>query len=105
MVNGQFNFKVLMEVVHQTFSITAYIVAIVIGATCFALVLRELGGDALVEETLTSLPFGPYGIVASILGIVFFLGFFLDWIEITLIILPLLASVISHLKIKYGCIV
>ena len=101
-VNGRFTFKVLKEVVHQTFRISAYIFAIVIGATCFALVLRELGGDALVEETLTSLPFGPYGIVAFILGIVFFLGFFLDWIEITLIILPLLAPVIPSLGIDLG---
>ena len=101
-VNKRFSFKVLKEVVHQTFGITAYIFAIVIGATCFALVLRELGGDALVEETLTSLPLGPYGIVAFILGIVFFLGFFLDWIEITLIILPLLAPVIPSLGIDLG---
>ncbi len=101
-INKRFSFKALKEVVHQTFSITAYVFAIVIGATCFALVLRELGGDALVEETLRSLPFGPYGIVAFILTIVFFLGFFLDWIEITLIILPLLAPVVPTLGIDLG---
>ncbi|EPJ43637.1 MAG: putative C4-dicarboxylate transporter family protein, DctM subunit [Osedax symbiont Rs1] len=95
--NGKFSFKVLKEVSIGTYGTTAYIFAIFIGATCFALVLRELGGDELIESFLTGLPFGPYGIIAFILVIIFLLGFFLDWIEITLIILPLLAPVISSL--------
>ncbi|EAR60794.1 TRAP transporter large permease [Neptuniibacter caesariensis] len=97
MYNKKFNFKVLHEVVGGTMNTTAYIFAIFIGATCFALVLRELGGDEMIEEFLTGLPFGPYGIIFFILGVIFLLGFFLDWIEITLIILPLLAPVISAL--------
>jgi len=95
--NKKLNFKVVKEVVGGTMNTTAYIFAIFIGATCFALVLRELGGDELIESFLTGLPFGPYGIVFFILGVIFLLGFFLDWIEITLIILPLLAPVISAL--------
>ncbi|MCV6590753.1 MAG: TRAP transporter large permease subunit [Marinobacterium sp.] len=95
--NKKLSFKVVKEVVGGTMNTTAYIFAIFIGATCFALVLRELGGDELIESFLTGLPFGPYGIVFFILGVIFLLGFFLDWIEITLIILPLLAPVISAL--------
>ncbi|MEH6652434.1 MAG: TRAP transporter large permease subunit [Motiliproteus sp.] len=95
--NRRFNFPVLKEVMQGTYNTTAYIFMIFIGATCFALVLRELGGDELIESFLTGLPFGPYGIVAFILFIIFLLGFFLDWIEITLIILPLLAPVITAL--------
>jgi tripartite ATP-independent transporter DctM subunit len=95
--NKKFSFKVLKEVVGGTMNTTAYIFAIFIGATCFALVLRELGGDEMIETFLTGLPFGPYGIIFFILGVIFLLGFFLDWIEITLIILPLLAPVISAL--------
>jgi TRAP-type mannitol/chloroaromatic compound transport system permease large subunit len=68
-----------------------------IGATAFALVLRSLGGDEFIERILTSLPFGPYGIMFFILFCVFLLGFFLDWIEITLIILPLVAPVVENL--------
>jgi len=97
MYNKKFSFKVLHEVVGGTMNTTAYIFAIFIGATCFALVLRELGGDEMIEEFLTGLPFGPYGIIFFILAVIFLLGFFLDWIEITLIILPLLAPVISAL--------
>ncbi|RVU30443.1 TRAP transporter large permease [Neptunomonas marina] len=107
MYNRRFNFKVLKEVMAGTMNTTAYIFAIFIGATCFALVLRELGGDELIESFLTGLPFGPYGIIFFILGIIFLLGFFLDWIEITLIILPLLAPVISALGLDingYGVV-
>ena len=98
--NKRLNFKVLKEVVHSTFNITGYIFGIFIGATCFALVLRGLGGDQLIENALTGLPFGPYGIVFVLLLGIFLLGFFLDWIEITLIILPLLAPVIGSLGIE-----
>lgn len=98
-MNKKFNWKVLKEVSHATFNTTGYIFGIFIGATCFALVLRSLGGDEFIESALTGLPLGPYGVMAVILGTVFALGFFLDWIEITLIILPLLAPVVSSLGI------
>jgi len=95
------------ECLHNTFNVSGYIFAIFIGATVFALVLRELGGDEFIESFLVSLPFGPYGIILFVLAIIFLLGFILDWIEITLIILPLVAPVISALDIAingYGVI-
>ena len=92
--NKKLNFSIFKEVSLDAYRTTAYIFMIFIGATMFALVLRELGGDELIERGLTSLPFGPYGVLISILFIVFLLGFLLDWIEITLIVLPLLAPVI-----------
>jgi tripartite ATP-independent transporter DctM subunit len=106
-MNRKLNFKVIKEVAYGTFNTTGYIFGIFIGATCFALVLRGLGGDELIERALTGLPLGPYGVMTVILGSVFLLGFFLDWIEITLIILPLLAPVVSSLGIEvngYGVI-
>ncbi|MGB0662868.1 MAG: TRAP transporter large permease [Pontibacterium sp.] len=105
--NKKLNLSILKEVIASTMNTTAYIFAIFIGATCFALVLRELGGDELIESFLTGLPFGDYGIIFIILAIIFILGFFLDWIEITLIILPLVAPVISALGIEvngYGVV-
>ncbi len=92
--NRKLNLKVFHGVLLDSSKTTAYIFTIFLGATCFALVLRELGGDELIERGLTSLPFGPYGVLICILFIVFLLGFLLDWIEITLIVLPLLAPVI-----------
>jgi len=106
-LNRRLNFTVLREVVTGTFNVTGYIFGIFIGATCFALVLRGLGGDQIIEAALTGLPFGSYGVIFVILGAVFLLGFFLDWIEITLIILPLLSPVVGDLNIAlpaYGVI-
>ncbi|MFB9887467.1 TRAP transporter large permease [Balneatrix alpica] len=105
--NKRLNFDVLKDVIKGSFNTTAYIFAIFIGATCFSLVMRELGGDELIESFLTGLPFGTYGIIAFILGVIFILGFFLDWIEITLIVLPLLAPVVKALGIDidgYGVV-
>ncbi len=96
-INKRLNFKVVVEVTKACFNTTAYIFAIFLGATCFALVLRSLGGDEFIERLLTGIPLGPYGIMVVILGAVFMLGFFLDWIEITLIVLPLIAPVVSAL--------
>ncbi len=95
--NKRLNFPVVVDVMKGCFNTTAYIFAIFLGATTFALVLRCLGGDEFIERIMTGIPFGPYGILTVILGCVFVLGFFLDWIEITLIILPLIAPVISTL--------
>ncbi len=95
--NRKLNWTVIVEVTKSCFNTTAYIFAIFLGATCFALVLRSLGGDELIERSLTGLPFGPHGVMLIILGAVFMLGFFLDWIEITLIVLPLIAPVVSSL--------
>lgn len=95
-----FSLKVLKDVLYGTFNTTAYIFGIFVGATAFALVLRGLGGDEVIEGALTSLPFGPTGIIFFILFMVFLLGFFLDWVEITLIVLPLLAPVVQSLGIE-----
>jgi tripartite ATP-independent transporter DctM subunit len=106
-VNRKFSWTVLKEVTIACYNTTAYIYGILIGATAFALVLRSLGGDEFIERILTSLPFGPYGIMFFILFCVFLLGFFLDWIEITLIILPLVAPVVDGLGLKidgYGVV-
>ena len=87
----------LINVLKSTFNTTAYIFAIFLGATVFSFVLRELGGDALIEDMIRSTGFGPEGTILMILFIVFLLGFVLDWIEITLIILPLMRPIVNGL--------
>jgi len=106
-INRKLDFTVLKEVVKGTFNVTGYIFGIFIGATCFALVLRGLGGDEFIKAALTAIPFGSYGVIFVVLAAVFLLGFFLDWIEITLIVLPLLTPVVADLTIAvpdYGVI-
>ncbi len=97
LVNGSLSKSILTDVVRETTRTTAFIFAILIGATAFSLVLRGLGGDELIERTLLGLPFGPTGVIITILLFTFLLGFFLDWIELTLIILPLVAPVVTSL--------
>ncbi len=89
----------LINVLKSTFNTTAYIFAIFLGATVFSYVLRELGGDELIEHMILSTGLGPNGTVLIILGLVFLLGFVLDWIEITLIVLPLMRPIINALGI------
>ncbi len=96
----RFNWKVLKDVTINAMNTTAYIFAIFVGATVFALVLRECGGDQVIESALLGTGFGPTGLIIFVLFAVFLLGFFLDWIEISLIILPLLGPVIAGLDLQ-----
>ena len=91
------NWDRLKSVLLATLNTTAYIFAIFLGATVFSYVLRELGGDELIEQMVAATGLGPEMTVAFILLIVFALGFVLDWVEITLIILPLMRPVIAGL--------
>jgi tripartite ATP-independent transporter DctM subunit len=82
--------------VANTASLTiSMIFFIVISATCFAYVFRALGGDAVAEDLINSAGLGSWGLTFLIMGIVFGLGFFLDWIEITLIVLPVFGPMIA----------
>ncbi len=105
--NKKLTWQVMKEVAVDTYKTCGYIFGILIGAQAFALVLRMLGGDEFIESSLTGLPFGPYGVLCVILLVVFLLGFFLDWIEICLIMLPLLAPVVSNIGLDingYGIV-
>ena len=89
--------RVIKGVVDATTMTNAMIFGIFIGATLFSYVFRRLGGDDLVIEFVNHMGFGPWGLLFLILGIVFILGFFFDWIEITLIVLPVFAPIIAQL--------
>lgn len=96
-LNRRLTWQSFTEVCRETMLTTAFIFGIFIGATAFALVMRSLGGDELIAEALKGLPFGPNGIVLFILLVAFLAGFFLDWLEISLIFLPLVAPVVRAL--------
>jgi tripartite ATP-independent transporter DctM subunit len=76
----------------------SFIFFIIISATCFAYVFRSLGGDDIIEELILGSGLSSWGLLFLIMGIVFVLGFFLDWVEITLIILPVFAPIIATLN-------
>ncbi|WP_313498938.1 TRAP transporter large permease [Stutzerimonas nitrititolerans] len=93
------NLSVFKDALYQTSRTSAFIFGIFIGATVFAAVLRGLGGDDVIRDALTGLPFGQTGVLLTVLFITFLLGFFLDWVEITLIVLPLVAPVLFSLGV------
>ncbi|MBN9583072.1 MAG: TRAP transporter large permease subunit [Afipia sp.] len=83
----------------STMRLTAMVVFILIGSTCFSLVFQGMDGARWIEHLLTGLPGGVVGFLVFVNIFVFFLAFFLDFFEIAFIIIPLLAPVASKLGI------
>jgi len=101
------NGKVFLDVMRQTLNTSGYIVGIFIAANFFSYILRRFGGDEIIENMVLGSFDNPYMVIAFILFIIFLLGFLLDWIEITLIIMPLMLPVIQSLNIPvegYGVV-
>ena len=98
-VSKRLDMATLKDSLYQTSRTSAFIFGIFIGATVFASVLRGLGGDEVIEGAITGLPFGTTGVLLTVLFVTFLLGFFLDWVEITLIILPLVAPVLFKMGV------
>ena len=101
-LNKKLTFEQITQVSFRTFKTTGYIFAILIGATVFALVLRGLGGDEAITRGIKAMEFDSKNVVLFIIACVFILGFFLDWLEISLIVLPLVGPVITSLGVSVG---
>lgn len=100
-LNKGLNSKVLRESLEGTLHTMGFLFAILIGATCFSLVLRLLGGDDLIANLVQNWDVGDHTKIVAILFVVFLLGFFLEWIEITLIILPIVGLVILKMDFPW----
>jgi tripartite ATP-independent transporter DctM subunit len=84
----------LIEVNRATTRISAMVFGIVIGAQLFSLVFRGFGGDDIVHEILTGLPGGALGAMFVVMLVMFVMGFFLDFIEITFVVVPIVAPIL-----------
>ena len=91
---GRFSMPMLRSVMEATTRITSLAFIILVGANCFGLIFRGLNGDHLIQDFLKSLPFGPYGVLAIVMGVIFILGFFIDFFEICFIHVPILTPVL-----------
>jgi tripartite ATP-independent transporter DctM subunit len=96
-LNRKLTWKVMRDVVERAALTGGMLFGIFLGATCFSYVFRSLGGDFLVEDLINSLGFGSWGLLIVLMSVVFLLGFFFDWIEITLIVLPIFSPIIEAL--------
>ena len=99
--NRRLNLKSFRKSLHDTMSTMGFLAAILIGATCFSLVLRRLGGDEMIANAILGVGSGDYGTIFVILAIIFLLGFFLEWIEITMIMLPIVAPIIAGMDLAW----
>ena len=96
---GNLNFPIVKEVVERFSKTNVMIFMIFIGATAFSYVFRSLGGDDIIAAFFEHTGFGPAGIVFFMLITVFLMGFFFDWIEIILIVLPVFTPILENLDL------
>ncbi len=86
--------EVLKSVTRSTMHTTSMVFVILIGAALFSLVFRGLGGDESIKELLEALPGGKWTAVAIVMLVMFALGFFLDFIEIIFVVVPIVGPIL-----------
>lgn len=99
LVKGQLSLTKLKDVCMSTTNVTAMVFLILIGASLFSLVFRGFGGEELIEQVFNNLPGGVFAAVLLVMVVIFLLGFILDFIEITFVVVPLVAPVLLTMGI------
>lgn len=94
LIKKQLNKKILMEISRETVKVTAMIFLILIGAALFSLVFKGFHGDEIIREFLIDLPGGKMTALLIVMLVMFFLGFILDFIEITFVIVPIVGPIL-----------
>jgi len=95
----QFSWKMVYESAQEAVKVTAMVFAILLGATAFSMAFTYTGGDIIVEDLLLQLPGEKYGFLIFSMLVIMALGFFIDFVEISFIIVPILAPVADALGI------
>lgn len=90
----QLSWQRLTDVARSTTEVSAMIFAILIGASLFSLVFRGFGGEELVHQLFNQLPGGTFAAVLIVMAVIFILGFILDFIEITFVVVPIVGPVL-----------
>lgn len=98
----RFDLSVIMDAARQTVTTTSMVLLVMIGATCFSAVFKAVGGDDMVETAITAFGTDPLTVLAVVMGAIFLLGFVLDWLEITLILMPIFAPIVAGLDFGNG---
>jgi tripartite ATP-independent transporter DctM subunit len=96
----KFSVRMLWESAHDTVKITAMVFAVLLGASIFSMGFSYTGGEHQVEQLLLSIPGEKWGFLIAIMLLITLLGFFLDYIEISYIVLPLVYAVVVELGIN-----
>lgn len=96
---GKFNMKVLREVMQETTHLTSMVFIILVGATAFSLVFRGMEGDDYLVTLIKGANLSPNEFLLIVMVAVFFAGFFIDFIEIIFIVVPVVAPIFQELGI------
>ncbi|WP_272006000.1 TRAP transporter large permease [Roseovarius sp. ZX-A-9] len=104
LIYRRFSIAMLMDAARDTVTTTSMVALVIIGATCFAAVFRGVGGDEMIQSGLGQFGTSPWVVMGVIMASIFLLGFFLDWLEITLILIPIFAPVIAALDFGNGLV-
>jgi tripartite ATP-independent transporter DctM subunit len=96
---GNLTLPVLKDVLERSAKTNAMIFMIFLGATAFSYVFRALGGDDVITHAFDSLGVGPWGVIFIMMAVIFVMGFFFDWVEIILIILPVFTPILEHMDL------
>jgi tripartite ATP-independent transporter DctM subunit len=91
---------VLREVMHGTLKVSCMVFLILLGASVFSLVFRGLGGDHVVADVLLDMPGGAFGAMLLVMAVIFLLGFFLDFIEIIFVVVPIVGPIMLQMDIS-----
>jgi len=97
LLNRKLNLANLQDALQQTTRLTSMVFLILIGATAFGLVFVGMGGDKLIFDIFNTLPGGKWTFLIVSMLLIFVLGFFLDFIEICFIVVPIIAPVAIHM--------
>ena len=99
LLRGRLNFHTLGAAMDDSIRSLGMLFFIFVSATAFAYIFRMVGGEQFIVETARSLNMGDWGLLAMLLLMIFVMGFFFDWIEITLIMLPIVAPIVNLLEL------
>ncbi len=99
-IQGRLNIKTLKEVMQETTHLTTMVFFILLGATTFTFVFRELGGDSFLISSIEQSNLSPQMFLLLVMLVVFVAGFFIDFIEIIFIIVPVVAPIFIALDIN-----
>jgi len=100
LLRRQLGFETLKATVYQSAKISAMVFMILIGASLFSLVFRGFGGDESVQSLLTGMPGGAGFAILVVMLAMFLLGFILDFIEITYVVVPIVAPVLLAMGVN-----
>ena len=96
---GRIDRAVLSEVGSSTLSTTGMVFFILVGASIFSLVFRGYGGDEMVQALFEQMPGGMWGALGIVMLVIFLLGFILDFIEITFVVVPIVGPVLMAMGV------